>query len=188
MVDAVVRIAANEAERLGYSLLAQPILVLQEDTSPPTYWLLPANADPAQPMNWEDVTPVGTTGSGFVSGNAIPSPVDGVDGDTYFDRTGGDFYSPKTAGSWPAAPAVLKRRYATLPGEIGVLDNTYHPGHNRRYGIRPDGDRALGTGTNWENAYPARMAAWWKSWTLPGAEGFAERGYSHGHEHCRAAV
>lgn len=137
---------------------------------------LPAGADPTDAGAWEQ-SGGSTAAGGFVSGDNAPSAGDGVDGDTYFARADGDFYSPKAAGAWPAAPAILRRRYATLPGEIGVLDNSYHPGHNRRYGISPDGDRDLGTGTNWETAFAGRLAAWWKSWTLPGAEGFAERGY-----------
>lgn len=112
----------------------------------------------------------GGSGSSFIQAFGAPSGATGVDGDSYFDKAGRGMYGPKAGGAW-ASPAILRQWYPVIAGETGVLDEVYPPGHNRRYGIIPDGV------TNWESSFPSRVAAWFNSWHLVGARGYAEPGF-----------
>jgi|GEM_PF-6455589 len=48
---------------------------------------------------------------------------------------------------------IAQGLYPAMPGEVGIIDDSYPVGHVSRYGIYPDGV------TDWATAYPSRMLA-----------------------------
>lgn len=62
---------------------------------------------------WTQIT---TFSGSFLRGTGAPTAMIGVDGDSYFDESGGALYGPKASGVWPPSPIILGEGGKLLSG------------------------------------------------------------------------
>lgn len=140
------------------------------------------------PLSWEflfDLSTLegapgadGADGNDIISGTAVPTGSDGLDGNFYIRLPMLDFYGPKAAGNWPSPISLIGPQGDSgptgatgddgAPGADGltVLNGTGVPSG----GIGVNGDFYIRTAT-WEIYGPKTGGSWGSPTSLIGADG-----------------